>query len=385
MIDVQIVENDSHLTKYIIQLNKPYTFETSVMKIQNKYINLRNKNGGPPLPIYQKLIQLRSIAQTKILDSNKTLLVQALAWSALDLIEFFLLFSDDEITEAFCGEIGTPLTITHRQYGRCLTNQIFSEEFWASLKLQSELNSRQVLSSINPTLKTGMITDLGNFRISMQIPPRTPFSPAFNIRRIPKNPITTYELVKQLQVSENIAKTLIKAIQERKNIIIAGEPGSGKTTLANALLLHTDPSWRLIILEDAHEVNIPIELFPMNIRYSMPSIGKNNQLFNRGDEISRLLHRSPDYVFLGEIQNSQDTKITFEAFAAGIRGIATTHARNYDGLISRWTASHQLSEDLIGAIDYIVVTGRIFVKNKFILRTIELIRLENGEKIEVII
>ncbi|MHA2249581.1 MAG: ATPase, T2SS/T4P/T4SS family [Candidatus Kariarchaeaceae archaeon] len=363
--------------KYTNIIKNSKNLEADILSLQNEYLEIRKLTKGPPLVIDQKLVQLESIAISNILETHDINLAKLLAWSAINLREFYLIFLDSEVIEAFGSHIGERITITHRTLGRCVSNQVFSYDFWLSLKLQVELNSRSILSPINPTLKTGLQTGLGNFRISLQIPPRTPSSPAFSIRRIPVNPISIDELMLQKQINKQFAEILIRAVENRKNIIIAGEPGSGKTTLANALLLACHPSWRLILIEDASEVNVPLSKLPMAIRYSLPTIGDTTQI-TRKNEISKLLHRSPDYVFLGEIQNEQDTKIVFESFASGIRGIATTHARDISGLLSRWKDSHKLNSDLINSLDFIVITHKKFCDGIFELGTSNLYRMRDG-------
>ena len=44
------------------------------------------------------------------------------------------------------------------------------------------------------------------------------------------------------------------AVELRKNIIVSGSTGTGKTTTTNALLLEISPDERLITIEDAEEL-----------------------------------------------------------------------------------------------------------------------------------
>jgi type IV secretory pathway ATPase VirB11/archaellum biosynthesis ATPase len=374
--------NEKDIPTYEVIQQIPENFEVEILDLQKTYLEHRKNNGGPPLEFNEKIIQLEAISLTKQVNKTRSD-VQQIAWSALNLQEFYYLFSDKNVTDAFSSKIGNQIAISHRVHGRCRTNQVFRKDFWKALKQQSEIAARRIISAVNPTLKTGLMTPFGNFRISLQIPPRTINAPSFNIRRIPQKPIQLERLVQQNQISRKYAEILVSAVENRKNIVIAGEPGSGKTTLANALLLRCDPSWRVIIVEDATEINLPATKFPLSVRFSIPSIGAEMVNSCRIEEITKLLHRSPDYVFLGEIQNAQDTQAAFEGFAAGVRGMATTHARNIDTLLSRWKSSHQLSEDLFQAVDFVVVTSREFISKKFRLSVVNLLIQENGQFREV--
>ncbi|MCE7736840.1 MAG: type II/IV secretion system ATPase subunit [Candidatus Heimdallarchaeota archaeon] len=368
-------ENLSHLQ--ILWTDKPQNWHSKVILLQDHY--LRNRGDSDSREIGSTINNLINLAiSLDIVRLENTELAEAMAWSAVGMEEFFMLFYDSQVTEAFCNEIGTPIVVSHRKYGRCVTNFLFREELWSSLKIRSEYDTGHALSPISPALKVSFNTNYGNLRISLQIPPLTPLSPAFNMRRLPRKPLDVATLIEDKQISSQMARILIDKLHSRANIIIAGEPGSGKTTLANALLLYSETTWRLIVMEDAREVILPTQQFPMATRFFMPVVGEDNRFAKRSDEIARLLHRSPDYVFLGELQNAEDTKVAFEAFAAGISGMATTHARNFEGLMSRWINSHQLEEGLLRAIDFIVFTQRVLKEGRVELTTSKMYENKSG-------
>lgn len=357
--------SSEHMSLYDTEFPKPPNFEALVLQVQNDYLELRKKVQGPPISFSGRINILDALARNILISESNTLDYNLLSWAALNLIELYLLFKDKYILEIFLNEINSQVIVHHKLRGRLKTNLLFSQEFWQSLRIQSELNSNQIISRLNPSLKTGLITPFGNLRITIQIPPLS-VTPTAVIRRLPSKPISAQNLVNQKQISKSKLKFLVNALNNQKNIIIAGEPGSGKTTLANALLLKSNNNWRLIILEDASEVILDKDLFPLMVKYSIPSIGKVS-VVNRENEISKLLHRSPDYVFLGEIQDKIDTKTMFEAFTAGIKGIATTHSYSLDGLLMRWTENYEIPVDMISSIDVIVITKKRWDLGKIIL------------------
>lgn len=383
MFTISITDNGENLDLLqIIWTDKPQNWHSKVILLQDHY--LKNRGDTDPREIGSTINILVNLAiSLDIVRLENTKLAEAMAWSAVGMEEFFMLFYDNQVTEAFCNEIGSPIVVSHRKYGRCITNLLFKEELWSSLKIRSEFDTGHALTPISPALKVSFNTNYGNLRTSLQIPPLTPLSPAFNMRRLPIKPINMATLIQEKQISAQMASYLIEKLHSRANIIVAGEPGSGKTTLANALLLNSDTTWRLIVMEDAREVILPNQQFPMATRFFMPVVGEDNRFAKRSDEIARLLHRSPDYVFLGELQNAEDTKVAFEAFAAGISGMATTHARNFEGLISRWVNSHQLEEGLLSAIDFIVFTQRVLEDGRVELSTSKIYENRNGVFAEV--
>ena len=346
--------------------DKTNNWETNKVSLQAIYLN--NRGNQSPRDFEQTILYLANLALSNLKMEDRSQAF-ALAWDAVSLFDIYKLFSDKLVTEAFCNEIGSPIVVTHREHGRCVTNILFTTEMWDALRIRSEYDSGLSLNALSPALKVTLASYLGNLRISMQIPPLTPKSPSFNMRRLPSEPISFDKLVNDKQIPQAWVDYLVVNLHQRKNIIIAGEPGSGKTTLANALLLKSNPHWRIIIMEDAREVIINNEDFPMATRFFMPGVGDDDRMSKRSNEIARLLHRSPDYVFLGELQNDQDTKVAFEGFAAGIKGMATTHSADIDRLLSRWIDSHKLASGLLQAIDIIVLTDKIYTTNQVIMKT----------------
>ncbi len=368
------------LPKYSIDNITPNGFDTRILQIQNDYLELRKNMEAPLSSFLDRLITLEGLSLNSLLNDKLHDDPQLYSWGALNLLEIYLIFENPSIIEIYCNTLNSPIIVNHIKQGKMITNLLFSNDLWESIKIQSELNSNEILSRTNPTLKTGLITPIGNLRVSIQIPPLSN-SPTLVIRRLPKTPIDYNKLIEENQVSRKIMNFLIKAILSRKNIIISGEPSSGKTTLANALLLEIPPFWRLIVLEDASEVILPIDLLPLVVKFSIPSIGRNS-IVKRESEISKLLHRSPDYVFLGEIQNASDTFTMFEAFSAGIKGIGTTHSYDFEGLMMRWHNNYQIPNNMINSIDIIVITKKIHKQNEVIFGIDEIfVKGGNGFKV----
>ena len=374
MIELQVIPHEPLVVANFTWSDRPDNLGTKSIELQELYLSNRDSE---PLYFQETILELVNLIKSnQLLPLDQTSNILGLAFSTVNLIEIYLIFSQPEITEMYCNKIGNRIVISHLKYGRCLTNLEFTPVFWEALRIRVEYDSGIALEPNKPALKIGLQSPLGNLRISIQDKPLSPNGPVFSIRRLPHTPITMTELVSQNQITKSKADYLVKLLQNRANIVIAGEPGSGKTTLANALLLETLPFWRLIVMEDAREVQINPEKFPMVVHYALPTVGEDDRYHKRSEEIARLLHRSPDYVFLGELQTKDDTEVAFEGFAAGIRGMATTHATNISGLLMRWTYSHKLPKDLIQSINCIAMTEREFVENNVKL-TISDIYIQN--------
>jgi type IV secretion system protein VirB11 len=122
---------------------------------------------------------------------------------------------------------------------------------------------------------------------------------------------------------------LERAIAERKNVIVSGGPGSGKTTFANALLDHlakTEPEQRVVILEDTPELQCAV----------------TNRLTMRATEHADLrrlvratLRLRPDRVIVGEVRGPEALDL-LKVWNTGVPGgVATIHANAASAVPSR--------------------------------------------------
>jgi pilus assembly protein CpaF len=278
-------------------------------------------------------------------------------WQILGLEELNLLLKINSITDIFLNEINQKILIKRYQSPIEESDYYYTKTLRDSIINRVEYDSGKSLTPLSHTIKYGLNTIHGQLRLEIQGPPLVANKVYISIRRLPKTVLSLNELIQSDQLSELHAKLLESSLQEQKNIIIAGPPGSGKTTLANALLLKISHSKRLITIEDSPEIQLHQN--PNWLQFIVPAVGDVYSNFNRSQELTKLLHRSPDFVFLGELQTKEDTINTFESFFSGINGMATTHANNLESLLKRWQNNHQLNGDLISSINLIVICNKL--------------------------
>lgn len=118
------------------------------------------------------------------------------------------------------------------------------------------------------------------------------------------------------------------AVRARKTIILAGDTGSGKTTVAKALGREIPAHERLVTIEDTAELTLPHRNL-VSLRYSK---GEQGIAKVRSEElIEAALRMRPDRIMLGELRDG--AAFTFvRSVAAGHPGsITTCHARSAEG------------------------------------------------------
>ena len=80
---------------------------------------------------------------------------------------------------------------------------------------------------------------------------------AFTIRKPASRVFTLDEYVEAGILTERQKDALCMAVSEHQNLLVVGGTGSGKTTLANALIaemVHQFPDERHVIIEDTREI-----------------------------------------------------------------------------------------------------------------------------------
>ena len=93
-------------------------------------------------------------------------------------------------------------------------------------------------------------------RVNIVLPPLVLNGGTISIRKFPKRNLTLDRMVRQENLSRQMACVLQVAAHSRLNILISGGAGSGKTTLLNAVSQYIDRDERVITVEDAIELRL---------------------------------------------------------------------------------------------------------------------------------
>jgi type IV secretion system protein VirB11 len=135
-----------------------------------------------------------------------------------------------------------------------------------------------------------------------------------------------------LQAAGDIPGFLHEAIQARKNLVIAGATGSGKTTFARSLIERVPVDERLITIEDVHELALPRHRNRVHLMY-----GGTRGRVSATDCLAACMRLSPDRIFLAELRGPE----TWDYLAALNTGhpgsITTTHANSAADTFDRLT------------------------------------------------
>ncbi|MFX1262027.1 MAG: ATPase, T2SS/T4P/T4SS family [Promethearchaeota archaeon] len=286
---------------------------------------------------------------------------------------FLPILLDDDVEEVYVDCPGKPIYFDHRRLGRCISKYEIHHEDVPRLTTLLRAESNLHLDRRNPSLKTDLNLFDTNLRVSASLPPLSPDGLHMEIRRARRNAFTILDLIWNGTLPIEAAAALLLALGCRFNITITGGPGTGKTTLLNALDADSPKTWRKIYIEDAVESR---DLRGHNqVRFKVDPVDEVDGHFDKSLEIVKTLHRSPDYLVLGEIQTAEHSQALFQAIAAGLRAIQTCHSSSAASLVSRWITGHNIDKSSIAMMDLIVTMVRP-VPGESIRRVSEIVEVQ---------
>ncbi|MHA1936604.1 MAG: ATPase, T2SS/T4P/T4SS family [Candidatus Thorarchaeota archaeon] len=263
---------------------------------------------------------------------------------------------DDDVEEVYVDRPGKPVYFDHCRLGRCISKYELHQDDVARFATLLRAESNLHLDRRNPSLKTDLNLFDMNLRVSASLPPLSPDGLHMEIRRARRRPFTMLDLIRNGTLPTAAAAALLLALGCRFNITITGEPGTGKTTLLNTLDLDSPKTWRKIYIEDAVESRDLQDHH--QVRFRVDPVDELDGHFDKSIEIVKTLHRSPDYLILGEIQTAEHSQALFQAIAAGLHAIQTCHSYSAASLVSRWTTGHDIEKSNIAMMDLIVTMVR---------------------------
>ncbi|ACC98756.1 TadA subunit [Elusimicrobium minutum Pei191] len=168
-------------------------------------------------------------------------------------------------------------------------------------------------------------------RVNAIIAPLAVSGPSLTIRRFSQKPFGPEDYYRFGTISRECMDFLKECVKIRKNIIISGGTGTGKTTFLNALSTYIPSDERIITVEDTAELRlqqvhwISLESRPANIE------GKGEITIQ--DLVKNCLRMRPDRIVVGECRGKEALDM-LQAMNTGHDGsLATIHANNpKDGL-----------------------------------------------------
>jgi pilus assembly protein CpaF len=170
-------------------------------------------------------------------------------------------------------------------------------------------------------------------RVNAIIPPLSLIGPILTIRRFGGQRYSMARLVDTGALSRSMADFLAICVRYRKNIIISGGTGTGKTTFLNALSEFISSSERIVTIEDAAELRLA-QPHVLSLEARPPNVEGRGEVTIR-DLVRNALRMRPDRIIVGECRGGEALDM-LQAMNTGHDGSLTTgHANSPRDLLSR--------------------------------------------------
>jgi pilus assembly protein CpaF len=172
-------------------------------------------------------------------------------------------------------------------------------------------------------------------RVAAVIPPCSLNGVTLTIRKFNARHFTVSDLVEAGTLERWLANHLEDYVLARKNILISGGTGTGKTTLLNVLAKFIPEDERILLIEDTAEIQINhqnlVRLEARQAQNGLPPVTIR-------DLLKAALRHRPDRIILGEIRGGEAYDL-LQLLNTGHSGsLSTVHATSAKQALARFTS-----------------------------------------------
>lgn len=224
-------------------------------------------------------------------------------------------------------------------------------------------------------------------RVHAVIPPLSRLGTVIAIRKFKKDTLTIERMQAFGSVDERARRLIRALVLLHKNVIVSGATSSGKTSVLNALSSFIPDNERVLVIEDASELQLQQRhIVPFETRKA----DKNGQgEVTIRDLIHSALRLRPDRIVIGEIRGGEALDL-LQALNTGHAGsMSTIHANTPLDCLRRIETCALLSgidiplsalrAQVASAIGAVVHTARLSDGSRKVVSIAEVLPLERGE------
>ena len=290
---------------------------------------------------------------------------------------------DDEVSEIL---INGPNQIYVESKGKLhLTEARFpSEQNLRAAAANIAKSVGRLLDDANPRLDARLPDGA---RVHAVIPPLARCGTVIAIRKFKKDTLTIDKLRAYGSFSDEAVQLIHALVALHKNVIVSGGTSSGKTSVLNALSSFIGDDERVLVLEDASELQLQQRHVVCFETRKADKNGKGEVTIR--DLIHSSLRLRPDRLVIGEIRGGEALDL-LQALNTGHAGsMSTIHANSPLDCLYRLETCALLSgieipltalrSQVASAIDAVVHTARLMDGSRKLMAISEVLPLQNGE------
>src|ERR1700722_18946014 len=172
-------------------------------------------------------------------------------------------------------------------------------------------------------------------RVAAVIPPCSLNGVTLTIRKFNSRHFGIEDLIKVGTIERSLANQLESFVLARKNILITGGTGTGKTTLVNILGKFIPPDERILLIEDTSEIQMDQDNL---VRFEARQPQNGLPAVSIRELLKAALRHRPDRIILGEIRGGEAFDL-LQLLNTGHSGsLSTVHATSAKQGLARFTS-----------------------------------------------
>jgi pilus assembly protein CpaF len=221
-------------------------------------------------------------------------------------------------------------------------------------------------------------------RVNAVVQPVALDGSSLTIRKFAASPLTVDDLIRFHTLSPKTAEFLEACVRGRRNIVVSGGTGSGKTTMLNVLSAYVPHDERIVTIEDAAELQLRQEHVVRLESRPLNSEGKG--LISTRDLVRNALRMRPDRIVVGEVRDAAALDM-LQAMNTGHDGSLTTlHANAPRDAISRMETMvlmggmdlpvRAIRDQIASAVDMIIQISRLKDGSRKVTHVSEVVGME---------
>jgi pilus assembly protein CpaF len=181
-------------------------------------------------------------------------------------------------------------------------------------------------------------------RVNAVIPPLAIRGPCLTIRKFPLRRLTMDDLVELGSITRAAAMFLRACVIDRKNVLVSGGTGTGKTTLLNVLSSFIPVKERIITIEDTTELQLHQD-HVVTLETKQANV-EGTGAYTIRDLVKNALRMRPDRILVGECRGAEALDM-LQAMNTGHDGSMTTvHANSSEEVVKRLEVLVLMAVDL---------------------------------------
>ena len=182
-------------------------------------------------------------------------------------------------------------------------------------------------------------------RVHVVIPPSARRGTYLTIRKFKRDILGLDDFVRMHSISEEAKEFLEICVRLRKNMIVSGGTGTGKTTMLNAVSTAIPEEERIVVIEDSSELKLAQ-------RHCLYLEAQQADSYGRGELTIRDLFKAslrmrPDRIIVGEVRSGEALDMVQSMISGHSGSLTTVHANSArDALVRLETLSLMNEVDL---------------------------------------